>query len=98
MGIEGYVLYSKNTADSKAIPMLKVLQFDPQSPPKIRLPLGSFDFSVEIVDIWGAKSMFVIAQGVQVFQPTDEDRISFEESGIKDDLQVNRLYLQGYLL
>ena len=84
MGIKAYVLYARKTTEEKSSPMLKVVQFDPSNPAKIRLPLGSFELTAEITDVWGAKSFYLIDEGVDIIEPTIEERIDFEDSGIKD--------------
>ena len=86
-GIKGYVLYAKEIADSKAKPLLRIPQFDPTSPAMIRLALGTYDFLAEIEDAWGAKTEYIIAQSVSIIEPTIEERIEFEDSGIKEDIK-----------
>ena len=91
MGIKGYVLYARKTTAKKPSPMLKVSQFDPSNSPKIRLPLGTFDFLAEIADTWGAKSTYSIAENIEIIEPTNEERIDFEDSGIKDQIKESSL-------
>ena len=86
-GIKGYVLYAKEIADSKAKPLLRIPQFDPTSPAMIRLALGTYDFLAEIEDAWGAKTEYIIAQSVSIIEPTIQERIEFEDSGIKEDIK-----------
>ena len=92
MGIKGYVLYARKLTAEKASPMLKVAQFDPSNPAKIRFPLGSFEMSAEITDIWGAKSFFVVHEGVEIIEPTIEERIEFEDSGIIDQTKETLIF------
>ena len=96
MGIKGYVLYARKTSAQKATPMLKISQFDPSNPPKIRFPLGTFEFSAEITDIWGAKSLYIISESIDILEPTNDERIYFEDSGIKD--QIKESYFKLYEL
>ena len=87
MGLKGYVLYAKK--DTKELkPMLKISKFDPSSPAMIRLGTGNYSFVAEITDIWGAKALFPIAENLQTVLPTNEERIAFAESGIKEGLMV----------
>ena len=86
-GIKGYVLYAKKGTEKKAKPMLKVSQFDPSSPSLIRLPLGKFTFLVEVMDTWGAKIKYTIAENLDIIEPTNEERITFEDSGIKGQIK-----------
>ena len=95
MGIKGYTLFAKKITEKKAKPMLKVSQFDPTSPAIIRLALGTYDFSAEITDIWGAKTKYVIAESIDIIEPTMEERIIFEDSGMKDQIKECDSFYHG---
>ena len=87
MGIKSYVLYTKKD-DGKLNPMLKIANFDPFSPTLIRLGTGTISFVAEITDIWGAKAFFTIAENIETVLPTNEERIAFDQSGIKEKIAV----------
>ena len=92
MGIKEYVLYSKKD-DEDLRPMLKITKFDPNSPSVVRLGTGVITFVAEITDIWGAKATYTIAENIQTVIPSNEERIAFSESGIKEQMMVhNRLF------
>ena len=92
MGIKDYVLYSKKD-DEDLKPMLKITKFDPNSPSVVRLGTGVITFVAEITDIWGAKATYTIAENIQTVIPSNEERIAFSESGIKEQMMVhNRLF------
>ena len=92
MGVKEYVLLSKDTTTTKPSPMLQITQFDPASPSYIRLPLGTFEFTAEIIDVWGARTVFNIADDVYIIEPTIEERILFEDEGIKEKIKVKRVF------
>ena len=87
MGIKSYVLYTKKD-DGELKPMLKIEKFDPFSPTFIRLGTGTISFVAEITDIWGAKAFFTIAEDIETVVPTNEERIAFDQSGIKEKIAV----------
>ena len=87
MGIKDYVLYSKKD-DEDLKPMLKITKFDPNSPSVVRLGTGVITFVAEITDIWGAKATYTIAENIQTVIPSNEERIAFSESGIKEQMMV----------
>ena len=88
MGIKDYVLYSKKD-DEDLKPILKITKFDPNSPSVVRLGTGVITFVAEITDIWGAKATYTIAENIQTVIPSNEERIAFSESGIKEQMMVH---------
>jgi Ni,Fe-hydrogenase I cytochrome b subunit len=90
MGIKSYLLYTKKD-DGELNPMLKIANFDPFSPTFIRLGTGRISFVAEITDIWGAKALFTIVENIETIVPTNEERIAFEQSGIKEEILVRFL-------
>ena len=93
MGIQGYVLYTKKD-QGEAKPLLKISQFDPSNPSLIRLGTGVLSFIVEVCDIWGAKAFYTIAENITTSAPTNDERIQFENSGLKEKIMVNTIELQ----
>ena len=87
MGIKDYVLYSKKD-DEDLKPILKITKFDPNCPSVVRLGTGVITFVAEITDIWGAKATYTIAENIQTVIPSNEERIAFSESGIKEQMMV----------
>ena len=87
MGIKGYVLYTRKDG-GELKPMLKITKFDPFSPSFVRLGLGNMSFVAEVTDVWGAKAFYTIAENIETVSPTNEERIAFDESGIKDKIMV----------
>ena len=87
MGIKDYILYTKKD-DGELQPMLKIAKFDPLSPTFIRLGTGTISFVAEITDIWGAKGFYTIAENIETVVPTNEERIAFDQSGIKEEIMV----------
>ena len=90
MGFKDYVLYSKKE-DEDPKPMLKVTKFDPNNPSVVRLGIGVITFVAEITDIWGAKAEYTIAENIETVIPTNEERLAFAESGIKEQIMVHHL-------
>ena len=69
--------------------MLKLSKFDPDNPSTVRMAPGNFSFSAEIVDTWGAKAFYLISARTEFTHPTNDERIAFEESGVKDEIMVS---------
>ena len=93
MGIQGYVLYTKKD-QGELKPLLKISQFDPANPALIRLGTGVISFIVEVCDIWGAKAFYTIAEDIATTTPTNDERIEFENSGLKEKIMVKPIKLQ----
>ena len=89
MGIQGYVLLGKKTNEDYK-PMLKISKFDPSNPSVIRLGTGKISFKAEITDLWGASTTTLIAENIETLLPTNEERIAFEDSGIKEEAIVSK--------
>ena len=87
MGIKEYILYTSKNGGTKT-PMLTVAKFDQENLPTIRIGTGTISYSVEIVDVWGAKASYTIAENIETVLPSDDERIAFEESGIKENAIV----------
>ena len=68
--------------------MIKVSKFDSSNPSTVRMAPGNFSFSAEIVDTWGAKAFFSISTRTEFILPSNDQRIAFEESGVKDEIMV----------
>ena len=68
--------------------MLKLSKFDPSNPSTVRMAPGNYSFTAEIVDTWGAKAFDLISARTEFIVPTNDERIAFEESGIKDEIMV----------
>ena len=69
--------------------MLKLTKFDPSNPSTVRMAPGNYSFQAEIVDTWGAKAFYQISTRTEFTVPTNEERIDFDESGVKDETIVS---------
>ena len=72
-----------------AKPMLKLTKFDPANPSTVRMAPGNYSFQAEIVDTWGAKAFYLISARTEFIVPTNNERIEFDESGVKDEIMVS---------
>ena len=81
-----YIMSSRDVQVAK--PMLKLTKFDPSNPSTIRMAPGNYSFEAEIVDTWGAKAFYQISTRTEFIIPTNEERIDFEESGVKEETKV----------
>ena len=75
-----------------AKPMLKLTKFDPSNPSTLRMAPGNYSFEAEIVDTWGAKAFYQISASTEFIIPTNDERIEFEESGVKEETLVSCCY------
>ena len=69
--------------------MLKLTKFDPSNPATVRMAPGNYSFKAEIVDTWGAKAFYQISTSTEFILPTNDERIEFEESGVKEETIVS---------
>ena len=69
--------------------MLKLTKFDPSNPSTLRMAPGNYSFKAEIVDTWGAKAFYQISTSTEFILPTNDERIEFEESGVKEETIVS---------
>ena len=69
--------------------MLKLSKFDPSNPSTIRMAPGNYSFEAEIVDTWGAKAFYQVSARTEFTVPTNDERIEFEESGVKEETMVS---------
>ena len=69
--------------------MLKLSKFDPSNPSTIRMAPGNYSFKAEIVDTWGAKAFYEVSARTEFTVPTNNERIEFEESGVKEETMVS---------
>ena len=69
--------------------MLKLSKFDPSNPSTIRMAPGNYSFKAEIVDTWGAKAFYEVSARTEFIVPTNDERIEFEESGVKEETMVS---------
>ena len=71
--------------------MLKLTKFDPSNPSTLRMAPGNYSFEAEIVDTWGAKAFYQISARTEFIVPTNDERIEFDESGVKDETMVSHI-------
>ena len=88
MGVKEYVLYAQKHGQEK-VPLISVSRFDAENPTIIRVGTGTLTLSVEVIDIWGAKALYIFEDALEPVLPTNEERVGFANSGVKEKVKVN---------